>query len=339
MKCCCAGIALVSAVFVTGCGWFGPTFKLTCRVAFPASHPQFRLASDWADEIKRRTHGHVRITVSSDETLGKADACYAGVVSDAFDIGSGPLPVASGRFPLLSGLTLPLGCPNGESATRMANALFAKYRPVECGDVKMLYLHASGPTVLAARMPVLGMAGMKGLKVWTPECGEKVVEALGAFPIVGEDAYGAMRERTANAVFCPLEAFKTKKLADVVNCVTDTKVIGGSAVFFVAMNKEKWAALPPDIQKSIETVSGEWVARHGQAWGKADGEGFAALKAQKRDVLALPTFEMPLWTEKVAPLLQDYAANADKKGLPGSAFLEDLKKSVIQARADLKASR
>lgn len=324
-----------AAAFLSGCGWLGPTFKLSYHVAFPANHAQYKLAADWADEVKRRTHGRVRVAVISDVASDQNGAsCYRGVADGRFDIGMGAFSSAHGCFPLLEGLDLPVGFPDGESATRAANALFAKYRPAECGQVKMLYLHACGPAVLAAKRPVLGLAGMKGLKVWTAENGAGAAERLGAVPVVRGDACEALKTGAADAVFCPLAAFKTERLAEVVNCMTDTKFVGCSTAFFVAVNQTRWSALPPDLQQVVEAVCAEWAAQHGQAWNRAHGEGFAALKANRRDVVPLPDFERPAWSGSVAPLLQDYALRADRKGLPGSAFLEDLKKAVREARAE-----
>ena len=45
----------------------------------------------------------------------------------------------------------------------------------------------------------------------------------------------------------------------------------------------------------------------------------------------LSAAEQALWVEKVAPLLQDYVARTTQKGLPGAAFLEELKAAVGEA--------
>jgi TRAP-type C4-dicarboxylate transport system substrate-binding protein len=99
------------------------------------------------------------------------------------------------------------------------------------------------------------------------------------------------------------------------------------------MNKEKWAQLPADVQKTFEAVNAEWVVKHGQAWNDADAAGLTFVDELKRDMVPLTLTEQALWVEKVAPLLQDYAARAAAKNLPGEAFLKDLRASIAEARA------
>jgi len=35
---------------------------------------------------------------------------------------------------------------------------------------------------------------------------------------------------------------------------------------FVVMNKDKWNALPPDVQKIIEKVNEEYIEKQGKTW-------------------------------------------------------------------------
>ncbi len=336
---------LVLGLFLTGCGKQGTgvekgpsVYKLTYSVFFPPTHVQAKLAVEWADEIAKRTGGRVSITVFAGGSLTKADQCYQGVVDGVSDLGMSAFAYTRGRFPLLEGLDLPVGYPDGVSATRIANALFAKYHPAETENVKMLYLHAHGPGVLASKKPVATLDDLKGLKVRATGFSAKVVESLGASPVSMPqgDTYEALQKGVVDATLCPVETLKGWKQGEVISCMTASQGIGYTTAFFVAMNKEKWAALPPDLQKVIETVSGEWMAKHGQAWNDADAEGLAYLKELKRNILPLSDEQQTLWVGKVTPLLRDYAERAQQKGLPGGAFLDDLKAAVAEAQSAQK---
>ena len=57
-----------------------------------------------------------------------------------------------------------------------------------------------------------------------------------------------------------------------------------------------------------------------------------AIRAKHR-IPIFETAEQAVWAGRVAPLLQDYAARATQKGLPGEAFLNELKASVAEACA------
>jgi len=312
-----------------------PVVKLSYSVFFPPTHVQAKLATEWAEEIKKRTDGQVQITVFSGGSLTKADQCYQGVVDGVSDIGMSAFAYTRGRFPLLEGLDLPAGYPDGIAATRIANTLAAKYNPAETQDVKLFYVHAHGPGVLATKKPVATLEDLKGLKIRATGFCAKVVESLGGSPVAmpqGE-TYEALQKGVVDATFCPAETLKGWKQGEVIASVTDSTCIGYTTAFFVAMNKEKWAQLPAGVQKTIETVNAEWVVKHGQAWNDADAAGFAYIAELKREVIPLAAAEQALWIGKVAPLLQDYAARATQKNLPGEAFLKELQASVAEARA------
>ena len=57
-----------------------------------------------------------------------------------------------GRFPLLEGLDLPLGYPDGLTATPPRHRDGReKYQPEEVDDTHLLYVHAHGPGILATQ--------------------------------------------------------------------------------------------------------------------------------------------------------------------------------------------
>ena len=154
--------------------------KLSYSIFFPPTHVQCIAATNWAHEIEKRTGGRVKITIYPAGSLTKADQCYEGVIKGISDLGMSCFAYTRGRFPLLEGLDLPLGYPNGVTATRIANAMIQKYQPAELADVKVLYVHAHGPGILASKKPVKSLADLKGLKV----------RATG---FVGQDRRGAGR--------------------------------------------------------------------------------------------------------------------------------------------------
>ena len=196
-----------------------------------------------------------------------------------------------GRFPLLEGLDLPLGYPNGAVATRVATELAQKYKPEEVADVHVLYVHAHGPGILASKKPVRTLEDLKGLKV----------RATGLSHEDRRRPWAARRWRcrsrrptrpcqkgVVDATLCPIETLKGWKQGEVISSVTDAPAVGYTTAMFVVMNKDKWDKLPADVQKAFTEVSQEWVAKHGQAWDQADADGREFVKGLKREMIALP---------------------------------------------------
>ena len=132
----------------------------------------------------------------------------------------------------------------------------------------------------------------------------------------------------SDATFSPAEVLKGWKQAEVVKATTLCYSVGYTAGFFVVMNKDKWKSLPADVQKVIEEVSKEWVAKYGPAWDKSDEEGLAFSKSLGNEIISLSPEESAKWANAVKPVLDDYAKGAKKKGLPGKKYVEFIKQRI-----------
>jgi TRAP-type C4-dicarboxylate transport system substrate-binding protein len=88
------------------------------------------------------------------------------------------------------------------------------------------------------------------------------------------------------------------------------------------MNKDKWNALPPDIQKILEKVNEEWIVKQGSNWDEIDkgGKEFTLSKGNK--IITLSQDEDWKWTKLVRPLYDEYVQNMNAKGLPGQEALK-----------------
>jgi TRAP-type transport system periplasmic protein len=317
-----------------GAGKAPQAVRLTYSIFFPPTHIQAIEGTRWAQEVERRSGGRIKIDIFAGGTLTKADQCYQGVMDGISDIGMSCLAYTRGRFPLLEGIDLPVGYPDGAVATSIANALVAKYQPRELEDTHLLYLHAHGPGILASKKPVHSLEDLKGMKVRATGLSAKIVERLGAVAVgmSQPETYEALQKGVVEATLCPIETLKGWKQAEVIQTVTDATAIGYTTAMFVTMNRDRWNALTPDLQAIFTEVSAEWVARHGEAWNTADREGEGLVAELGRETILLTPEEQARWQEAVAPVLQAYVEQAAAKGLPGQAFLDDLLQRVAAAR-------
>jgi TRAP-type transport system periplasmic protein len=341
-----AGATLLAALCLTACKPAGDSpaagpakpeevIKLSYSVFFPPTHVQCIAATNWAHEIQKRTGGRVQIAVYPAGSLTKADQCYEGVTKGISDLGMSCFAYTRGRFPLMEGLDLPLGYPNGITATKIANDMVQKYQPAELNDVKVLYVHAHGPGILASKKPVNSLADLKGLKVRATGLSAKVVEALGGTPVAMSqpETYEALAKGVVEATLCPIETLKGWKQGEAIEYVVDSSAIGYTTAMFVVMNKDKWAKLPPDVQKVFTDVSQEWIAKHGEAWDQADQAGREFVTGLKRQFIQLPEAEQAKWKASVKPILDDFVKKSKDKNLPGDAMLADVQAEVAKATA------
>jgi len=339
-----AGAMVLAGVCLTACKPAGESpsgapakpaevIKLSYSIFFPPTHVQCIAATNWANEIQKRTDGRVQITIYPAGSLSKADQCYEGVIKGISDLGMSCFAYTRGRFPLLEGLDLPLGYPNGVTATRIASAMVQKYQPAEVADVKVLYVHAHGPGILASKKAVKSLAELKGLKVRATGLSAKIVEALGGTPVAMSqpETYEALAKGVVDATLCPIETLKGWKQGETIEYVVDSTAIGYTTAMFVVMNKDKWASLPADIQKVFNDVSQEWIAKHGAAWDEADQAGREFVTGLKRQFIQLPEAEQQQWKAAVKPILDDYVKKAKEKNLPGDALLADIQAEIAKA--------
>lgn len=329
------GAALCAAaglILVTACGQRGDDegrirpITLNYSIFFPASHIQCQTAVEWAQEIEKRTDGRLVIRIFPGGTLTQAAQVYDGVVSGISDIGMSCFAYTRGRFPLLEGLDLPLGYPDGMTATRIATAMARKYEPAELADTKLLYIHAHGPGILASKKPVRSMEDIRGIRIRATGLSARIVESLGGVPVAMSqpETYEALQKGVVEATFCPIETLSGWKQGEVIESVTDTSVIGYTTAMFVVMNRRAWDNLPEDIQQIVMQVSDEWVERHGAAWDQADSEGRSFVKELNREIITLPDEVNTELRAAVAGILNDYAERAEAAGLPGRSFLDDI---------------
>lgn len=337
--------AVLTVALAAGCGKGKPEgdgaaavaepIKLTYSVFFPPMHIQAKTAMDWAAEVAQRSAGRIQITVHAGGTLTKADQCWQGVLNGMSDLGMSCFAYTPGRFPLMEAIDLPLGWPDGLTATRVATALAAKYNPAEIQGAKILYVHGHGPGILATKKPVRSLADLKNMKIRGTGLSAGIATALGATAVgmPQPETYDALQKGVVEGTFCPIETLKGWKQGEVVEYVTDTKAIGYTTAMFVAMNQKSWDSLPADLQQLLAEVSAEFVDRHGDAWNQADVEGLEFVKGLNREIIPLSPEEEALWKQQVAPIVDKYLAQTAEKGLPGADFLKDAQAMIAEARA------
>ena len=297
--------------------------ELNYSVFFPAPHKNAVLAAEWAKEIEKRTDGRVKITVFFGGTLTPADKCYDGVVRGISDIGFSVLAYTRGKFPLTEVADLPLGMKNGLVASKVINEFYKKFKPKELDEVQVMYLHGHGPGILHSKKAIDKLEDVKGIKIRCTGMAAKIAGALGATPVampMGE-TYDALSRGVVDASMAPQEALQGWKWGEVVKFTTECFGASYSSGMFVVMNKQKWNALPPDVQKIIEKINEEYIEKQGKTWDEIDKAGRDATLKLGNKIISLSQDEDWKWTKAVKPLLDEYKKNMKEKGLPGDEVL------------------
>jgi TRAP-type C4-dicarboxylate transport system substrate-binding protein len=120
----------------------------------------------------------------------------------------------------------------------------------------------------------------------------------------------------------PEESVQGWRWGEVINATTQDFGAGYSTGFFIVMNKKKWNALPPDIQKVFVEVNKEWADKNGVEWDAAGKRAEEWMKSLGKKTITLSAAENARWAALVKPLLDEYVENMKKQGLPGKEALD-----------------
>jgi TRAP-type C4-dicarboxylate transport system substrate-binding protein len=131
-----------------------------------------------------------------------------------------------------------------------------------------------------------------------------------------------LQKGVVDGALYPMESAKGWKLGEVTKYCTQAFGAAYTTSFYVVMNKDKWKALPPDVQKIISEINKEWVVKHGQAWDDSDEEGAQFFKSKGGEILSIDAAEMERWKKAVAPILGEYVASMAKAGVNGQEILD-----------------
>jgi TRAP-type C4-dicarboxylate transport system substrate-binding protein len=318
----CVGLAFGFMSTVTA---EAASVKLTYSNFFPPGHIQSKLAESWCKEVEKRTNGEIVVEYFPGGTLTKSNQIYDGVVEGLSDVGFSVLAYTRGRFPEMAAVDLRLGYPSGTVATKVINAVYKEFMPKELMDTQVMYLHAHGPGLINTKSKaVRKLEDMKGLKFRAHGTSAEVVKALGGTPVSKPmpETYQMLQKGVVDGAAYPFEANKGWKLGEVTRYCTADFSAAYTTSFFVVMNKAKWNSISAANQKIIEQINLEWVDKHGEAWNTSDALGIVFFLNQGGEIIGLDAKEAERWKKAVAPIIEDYKADMNKKGFKGTELVE-----------------
>jgi TRAP-type transport system periplasmic protein len=326
------GLAILTALVVLVVWAIAPVAnaaeekKITLRYAqfFPPGHKHTIASEQWCKDLEKRTNGAVKVNHYSGGSVVPPTQVFDSVVKGVVDIGNVVVGWHAGKFPLSDVCAYPWGMPSGVVATKIINEWYAKFKPAEYDEVKVLFFHTTGPGILHTKKPVTKMEDLKGMKIrafgpimqWTQE--------LGAVPIgmpMGE-AYDALSKGVVEGIFAPMEPMSGYKLAEVVKYHIENFESSHHGLQVVVMNKNKYNGLSADTRKIIDAMSLEYMDKHGKIWDEMDNDGRElALKLGNKFIRLAPE-EDARWLAKGESLKNEYIAAMKKKGLPGEEIVK-----------------
>jgi TRAP-type C4-dicarboxylate transport system substrate-binding protein len=282
----------------------------------------------WKTEVEKRTNGKVKIDTYPGGTLLHAKNMFDGVAAGTADIGCSCPSYFPGMFPVVEAVDLPVGWPSATVASLSLLDIVNKYKPKELERFKVVTMFTCPPANIMSMKPILSLEDLKGYELRASGTGAKILGLLGAAAVgmPQSDVPEALQKGVIKGNVSSLEVMKDFKYAEYCRNVT-ANVNLFTVSFAVVMNQKKWDSLPADVKKVIDDLSrdqaiwtGKYVDNHvkeAMDWSE---------KTYNVQVYKLSPKEISRWYDVLKPMTDTYLKEAEAKGLPAKAILNDVMK-------------
>ena len=186
--------------------------------------------------------------------------------------------------------------------------------------IYFLWLNAAAPSLVISKKPVRKLEDLKGLSIRAPGVPGEIISALGGTPAPTPmmEVYDALAKGVNDGVYTPYETIKTFRFAEVVDYTTISWQVGNTYPFYVAMNKNSYKKLPPDLKEIFDNLCGEYRERYALMWNEIDivGKNFGAKKGV--EYIELSDAEAAKWKKAVESAIDGYIKMMVGKGFSES---------------------
>lgn len=300
-----------------------------------------QVITPWCDKVAKESAGKLKCQIFPAMSMGGTPAQLVDQVKDGVADLVITLPgYTAGRFPAMEVFELPFMTNSAEAAAAASWDYLQKYGVKEFPGTKILavWVHDEGYVHTASKQ-VKTIDDFKGLKMRAPtRQTNKLLARLGATP-VGMPVTGvadAISKGTIDGFALPWEVIPAFKLQEMVKFHTQTdpsRPALYSAGFIFAMNQARYDSLPADLKKVIDNNSGAALSRQiGRIWDESQATGRKTAQDRGNTILTISAAETDKWIAASAPIVDEWVADMDKRGLPGKQMLQDARDLLAKYR-------
>ncbi|UYN93837.1 MAG: TRAP transporter substrate-binding protein [Enhydrobacter sp.] len=297
----------------------------------PQSMTHTDLFVPMAERVKKESGGRLEIQLFPGGTLGRNPAQQLQLVLDGvLDISFIVQSYTPGEFPDNSLLELPLVIRTTREAALAHQRLFERGLLRGYDKVKVLGLATTSAYNLQLAFPYSALPDLKGKKIRAAtSIQSEIITALGATPVgsiaVTQTAESLSR-RLIDGTLLGWESMNSFRVTPVTT--HHVMVPLGVTPVMIAMNKQRYEGLPPDLRKAIDGITGEWIAENiAKNYDIVGAKSLADAKATGRNtIIELDAKERAEWEKTLMPIVEKWKnEHANGKAL-FAALEEELKK-------------
>ncbi|OSZ65938.1 TRAP transporter substrate-binding protein [Hydrogenophaga sp. IBVHS2] len=308
----------------------GVTLKFHTFMA-PQSNVWLNMHKAWMDKVEKESGGRIRFEGYPAMQLGGSpaqlfDQARDGVVDIVWTL-PGNTP---GRFPRTEVFELPFMMNNAEATSKAFWEYITTMAPDEYKDVHPLALQVHGPGMFHMRSKqIFRVDDLRGSKVRGPTRQiTKMLGYLGATPVGMPlpQIPDALSKGVIDGCAIPWEVVPAVKVHELAKFHSEFEPAGGAlytTTFVMAMNKAKYASLPPDLKAVIDRNTGmETSAWLGKVQQAGDVPGREAAVRQGNSIHTIPAAEAQEFKRKARLVEVEWVQDMDKRGYNGRQLLD-----------------
>lgn len=316
-----AGAAGAAAV-----GAFPAIVRAQPKVQLRLSHylpPSHGLHTDfmepWARELEAKTQGAVAVQVSpGTSSLGQAQNQLDQVRNGVVDIAFGLCGLPRGRMTRSTIVEMPLLVRKAEAGSRALWNLYPKMLGPDYQGLKPLLLMThNGGHFHTREKRVVMPDDLRGLRIRTPSPTiSMMLEFLGASPVGMPPAqvYESLQRGVLDGTCFPWDPVRAFKLGEVTKHHCEAYVY--TAAFWFVMSDRKYKALPADVRKVVDQISGEALLAKVQGWwDKWDAAGKATAVERGNEIVTLTDEQRGQWGERLTQMFNKAMQDFEKQGV------------------------
>jgi len=282
----------------------------------------------WADRVEAESGGRIAIQRFPSMQLGGAPAdLYDQAASGVVDLVWTAAGYTPGRFPRTEVLELPFMTENAAAASHAFWMLASETMQDDFAQVKLLGTWVHGPGVLHTTDPVGTPDDLRGMKLRGPSRPiVQLLEQVGATPVgmpLGQ-VPEAVSKGVIDGAVMPWEVAPSIRMHELVQNHTEFEgAMIYTLAFVLAMNKDRYNALPDDLKAVIDGASGlEFSVTAGRVQQSYDAPGRAIADELGNTIITIPQAEVAVWRELSAPVYDRWIADMAGRGIDGQALID-----------------
>jgi TRAP-type C4-dicarboxylate transport system substrate-binding protein len=299
-----------------------------------------QILTPWIERIEAESDGRIKIEHFPSMQLGGKPSDLVDQVTDGVVDIIWTLPgYTPGRFPRTEVFELPFMVKDAEAASRAYWDLAeAEMMQTDFRDLHLLGAWVHGPGVIHSARPVEKLEDMVGLKLRAPSrVTTRLLEALGStavgmpVPAVPEQ----LSKGVIDGALLPWEVSASLRIGELVKNHTEFPDRGiYVATFILAMNKDAYDRLSPDLKAVIDAASGaDFSADAGRLQQGEDVPSRKTAEDMGNAIIVLAPEEAARWEAAAAPVTEAWIAEMDAQGIDGRALYDTAREAIQKYEA------